>query len=357
MKLVGAHFGGTRQPLAVSWPKAIKPDATPRPQFHHVIDVVPTIYEVTRITPPRIVNGVPQDTFDGVSMAYTFADPQAKGRRTTQFFDIMASRGIYHDGWYACAFGPREPWVTGLPKGVKEWSPEKDKWELYNLEEDWSQANDLSDKMPEKLAQMKDLFLLESTKNKNLPIGGGMWSTGLFHPEDAPSTPYKEWTFTGAINRMPEPAAPKLGKFDSTVTMELDVPEKANGVLYALAGFAGGLTCYVKDGVLCYEYNIFEIERIKIRSKEQLPTGKLKVEVVSKLTSRVGGPMDVTLKVNGKVVAEGQVPVTAATHFGTNDCLDLGCDLGSPVSLDYYDQAPFRFNGTIETTKITYPKK
>jgi len=315
------------------------------------------MYEATKITPPQLVNGVPQDTFDGVSMAYTFGDSKAKGRRTTQFFDIMASRGIYHDGWYACAFGPREPWITGMPKGIKEWSPEKDKWKLYNLDEDWSQANDLADKMPEKLAKMKDLFLLESTKNKNLPIGGGMWSTLLYHPEDAPSTPYKEWTFTGAMTRMPEPAAPKLGKFDNTVSMELDVPADANGVLYALAGFAGGLTCYMKDGILCHEYNIFEIDRVKIRSKEKLPTGKVKLEVVSKLTAKVGGPMDITLKVNAKVVAEGNVPVTAATHFGTNDCLDLGSDFGSSVSLDYYDKAPFKFNGSIGTTTITYPKK
>ena len=133
-------------------PRGIKPDATPRSQFHHVIDIVPTIYEVTKITPPRVVNGVPQDSIDGVSMAYTFADAKAKGRRTTQFFDIMGSRGIYHDGWFACTFGPRTPWVPGLPKGIGEWSPEKDTWELYNLDEDWSQADDLAAKMPEKLA-------------------------------------------------------------------------------------------------------------------------------------------------------------------------------------------------------------
>ncbi len=357
MKLVGAHFGGTRQPLAVAWPKRIKADARPRPQFHHVIDVVPTIYEVTGITAPRVVNGFPQDSIDGQSMVYTFADSNAKGRRTTQFFDIMASRGIYHEGWYACAFGPREPWLAGVPKGIREWSPEKDKWELYHLEEDWSQAEDLAEKMPEKLAQMKDLFLLESTKNKNLPIGGGLWSTALYHPEDAPSTPYREWTFTGPMTRMSEAAAPKLGKYDSTVSMELDVPADANGVLYALAGFGGGLTCYVKDGFLCYEYNIFEIDRIKIRAKEKLPVGKVQLEVISKLTAKMGGPMEVKMKVNGKIVAEGQVPVTAATHFATNDCLDLGSDLGSPVSLDYFDQAPFKFNGTIGTTKIYYPVK
>jgi len=354
-KLVAAHFGGTRQPMAVSWPKGIKADNAPRPQFHHVIDIVPTIYDLLKITPPREVNGVPQDTIDGISMTYTFADPNAKGQRLTQFFDIMASRGIYHDGWFASAFGPRFPWVPGMPKGIDTWSPEKDKWELYNLNEDWSQADDLAAKMPEKVEQLKSLFLIESTKNKNLPIGGGLW-TGL-HPEDGPATPYTEWTFTGPITRMPEFNAPKLGgKSSSRVTMEVNVPEKAEGVLYALGGFSGGLTCYVKDSVLCYEYNMFEIERTKLKAKGRLPVGKVKIEVESKL-AKPGAPMDVTMKVNGAVVAEGKVPITVPGWFTGNDCLDLGSDLGSPVSNDYFDQAPFAFNGTIGTTKITHLKK
>ena len=147
-KLMGAYFGGIRQPMAVAWPNRIKADPTPRPQFHHVIDIVPTIYELTKITPPRVVNGFEQDPIDGVSMVYTFGDPKAPGTRKTQFFDIMASRGIYHDGWFASAPGPREPWVGGMPKGIKEWSPLTDKWELYNIDEDWSQANDLAASNP-----------------------------------------------------------------------------------------------------------------------------------------------------------------------------------------------------------------
>jgi len=356
-KLIGAHFGGTRQPMAVSWPKGIKHDDTPRPQFHHVNDIVPTLYDVLGITPPRVVNGVPQVPIDGISLAYTFADANAKGRKPTQFFDIMGSRGIYHEGWFASAFGPRVPWVPGLPAGIREWTPEKDKWELYNLEEDWSQANDLAARMPEKLTEMKDLFLVESAKNLNLPIGGGLW-TPILHPEDGPSTPYTEWTFSGAITRMPEFAAPKLGKFNNTVTMEVDVPANANGVLYALGGFSGGLTCYVKDGVLCYEYNLFEIDRTQIKAKEKLPVGKAKIEVETKLLApRPGSPAQITLKVKGKEVATGKVPITAPLAFTANDCLDLGSDLGSPVSLDYFDKAPFKFNGTLGTTRIVYPKK
>jgi arylsulfatase A-like enzyme len=356
-KLVGAHFGGTRQPMAVAWPKRIKADPMARPQFHHVIDIVPTIYELTKITPPKVVNGFEQDSIDGVSMVYALGDAKAAGTRKTQFFDIMASRGIYHHGWFASAPGPREPWVGGMPKGIKEWSPLTDKWELYNLNDDWSQANDLAAANPQKLEELKLLFLLESTKNKNLPIGGGLWSTAMFHPEDAPASALTEWTFDAPITRMPESAAPKLGKQDSLVSMEVDVPENANGVLYALAGFSGGITCYVKDGFLCYEFNLFEIQRTKLKSTEKLPTGKVKIEVESRLAAKIGGPMDVTLKVNGKDVAQGRVPAAMSLHFTSNATFDIGADLDSPVSLDYFDQAPFKFNGSIGATNIKYLKK
>jgi arylsulfatase len=356
-KLMGAYFGGIRQPMAVAWPKRITADATARPQFHHVIDVVPTIYELMKITPPRVVNGFEQDSFDGVSMVYTFGDPKAKGTRKTQFFDIMGSRGIYSDGWFASAPGPREPWVSGMPKGIKEWSPLTDKWELYNIDEDWSQAHDLAAKNPQKLEELKALFIEESKKNKNLPIGGGLWSTAMFHPEDAPAPTASEWSFDGPITRMPESAAPKLGKNSSLVTMEVDTPADASGVLYALAGFSGGITCYMKDGFLNYEFNLFEVQRTKIRSNTKVPPGKHTIEVESKLTGPIGGPMDIMLRVDGNVVGQGQVPAAMSLHFTSNATFDIGIDLDSPVSLDYYDQAPFAFNGTIGTTKIAYLKR
>jgi arylsulfatase len=145
---------------------------------------------------------------------------------------------------------------------------------------------------------------------------------------------------------------------DNTVSVEVGVPANANGVLYALGGFSGGLSCYVKDGVLCYEYNLFEIDRTHIKAKDKLPAGKVKIEVESKLAApQRGSPLDVILKVDGKVVAQGRVPITAALGFTANDCLDIGSDLGSPVSLDYFDKAPFEFNGKIIKTKIAYPNK
>lgn len=353
-KLLASHFGGTRNPLAVRWPRKIQPDTTPRPQFHHVNDIVPTIYEILGITPPREVNGVTQDSFDGVSMIYSFDDPQAKGRLLTQYFEVMGSRSIYHDGWMASAIGPRLPWVAGLDPGIFQWTPDKDVWELYNLEEDWTQANDLADKMPEKLAQMKEIFLIEAAKNKVLPIGGGLW-VPLFHPELRIAPPYTEWTFPGEFVRMPEFSAPALGNKANIVTIDALIPEDVNGVLYKLGAHSGGLTCYVEDGILCYEYNLFIIQRTKIRAVKQLPVGKVKIEVETVyLEQKPAGPLKITLRVNGEVFAEGMVPVCAPLAFTANDCLDIGIALGSPVSLDYRDKAPFKFNGTIEQVHVKY---
>ncbi|MGC2080588.1 MAG: arylsulfatase [Xanthobacteraceae bacterium] len=353
-KLIASHFGGTRNPLAIRWPAKIKPDTTPRAQFLHVNDVVPTIYDILGITPPRVVNGFPQDPFDGTSFASTFNDAKAKEVKQTQYFEIMGSRGIYHDGWMASAFGPRVPWLPGLPKGIQEWTPDKDKWELYNLNNDWSQADDLAGKMPAKVADMKDLFLIELTKNKGLPVGGGLWIP-ILHPELRVAPPYTSWTFPGAITRMPEFAAPALGNKENHVIVDADVPANPSGVIYALGGFSGGLTLYVKDGMLSYEYNLFELQRTLIKAKDKLPTGKVKIEVeTTYVERRPAGPLKVVLKVNGGEVASGVVPVSAPLIFTANDCLDFGIDLGSPVGIEYYDQAPFAFNGKIEGARVEY---
>ena len=352
-KLIASHFGGTRNPLAIRWPAKIKPDATPRTQFLHVNDVAPTIYDILGITPPRVVNGIPQDPFDGISFASTFNDAKAKEVKLTQYFDIMGSRGVYHDGWMASAFGPRAPWVAGMPD-ISKWQPDKDKWELYDLTKDWSQADDLASKMPEKLAGLKDLFLIELTKNKGLPIGGALYVPAL-HPELRLAPPYTSWTFPGAITRTPEFAAPTLGNKDNVVSLDVDIPANANGVLYALGAFSAGLTLYVKDGVLSYEYNLFELQRTHIKAKGKLPTGKAKVEVeTSYLERKPAGPLKVTLKVNGAEVASGTVPVSAPLGFTGNDALDFGIDLGSPVGIEYYDQAPFKFNGKIFGAQVKY---
>ncbi|MGA7411655.1 MAG: arylsulfatase [Bryobacteraceae bacterium] len=358
-KLLASYFGGTRQPMAVSWPKKIKADTMPRSQFLHVNDIAPTIYEVLNITPPRLVSGVPQDPIDGVSFVYTFNDATAKERKLTQFFDVMGSRGIYHDGWFASAMGPRIPWLVVTP-GMATWTPDRDKWELYNIREDFSQANDLAGKMPGKVQEMKELFLIEAAKNKDLPIGGGLYV--LFHPGDMLQSQLTEWTFPGAITRMPEFSAPKLGTRSNTVTIDADVPANASGVLYALGGFSGGLATYMQEGTLCYEYNLFEIERTKVCSAEKLPPGRarISVETLTKPKPMPGGAKspyqtaDIVIRVNDKEVAQVAVPLLATLIFTANDCLDFGTDLGSPVALDYFDKAPFPFTGKILGAKVKY---
>ena len=230
--------------------------------------------------------------------------------------------------------------------------------------------------MPGKLADLKDLFLIEATKNNVLPIGGGLWIP-VFHPELRKSTPYTEWDFNGEITGMPEFSAPALGNKPNVITLQADIPEHANGVLYALGGFSAGLSCYVKDGTLCYEYNLFEIQRTQIKAKNKLPTGRVKIEVeTTYVVPKPAGPLKIVMKVNGKAmetvttvngrevteaetlngltVGPGIVPISAPLVFTANETFDIGRDQSSPVSLDYYNVAPFKFNGKIQQVKVKY---
>ena len=356
LKLMGSYLGGTRNPMAVKWPKGIKPDPKPRSQFHHCNDLVPTIYELVGITPPKMVNGVTQDPIHGTSFAYAFNAPDAPGQLTTQFFDIFGSRSIYHDGWMAGAVGPRLPWVKGVDPDILTWSPNTDEWELYNIEEDWSQSRNIADQHPEKLQALKNLFLVESAKYKNLPIGGGLWTT-IFHPEMkvAPNATY--WELPGTITRIPEGCAPRLGAVNNRVVLDMETPEHASGVLYKLGANSGGLTAFMDEGILTYEYNLFLIERTKLRSSQPLPAGRHKLEIVTQHTDdNPRGPLSIKCILNGNKLFEGIVPRPAALLFTANDCLDVGQALGSPVSLGYRERAPFKFNGTIHSMQVEYLK-
>lgn len=354
MKLLASHLGGTRNPMAVRWPAKIAADVTPRDVFLHCNDIVPTIYEILGIEPPRVVNGDPQMPLAGASFARTLTDRTAAGGKKTQYFEIMGSRAIYHDGWMASARGPRLPWVPGQPEGIATWTPDNDTWELYHLDEDWSQANDLAQQMPQKLAQMRELFIVEAARNAALPIGGGLW-VPVYHPELRVAPPYQEWEFSGDTVRMPEFCAPALGNKNNVVTIDVDVPANANGVLYALGAAAGGLTTYLDDGYLCYEYNLFILSRTKIRSTDKLPPGRTTITVTTRYADpRPAGPLDITVARDGTTIAEGRVPVSAPLLFTANDCLDIGTCLGSPVSLDYRERAPFPFEGHIHRVHVAY---
>jgi arylsulfatase A-like enzyme len=349
-KLVAAHFGGTRNPIVISWPKGIKPDKTPRNQFHHVNDIVPTLYETIGIKSPDEVYGIKQDPMDGVSMAYSFANADAPGRKKSQYFENNASRGIYHDGWFACAFGPFVPWDTpSTAARLKGWDANNDIWELYDLSRDFSQADDLAAKEPERLAKMKELFLAEAKANKALPIGGGLWTR--FHPEDVISSSYKSWRFDATTTRMPEFTAPGLGKRSNHATIDLETGDNASGVLYALGGASGGVTLFMDKGQLVYEYNMLLIERTITKSDGKIAAGKHKIEV-DETIGKPGAQAQVVIKVDGNEVAKTTVKRTVPGAFTASETFDVGADLGSPVSLTYFDRAPFRFDGKIEKVAI-----
>jgi arylsulfatase A-like enzyme len=348
-KLIASHFGGTRNPLAVSWPARIQPDRTPRPQFHHVNDVAPTIYDILHIAPPKVVDGFPQDPIDGTSMVYTFADAKAPGQKHTQYFDNNGSRGIYRDGWFASTFGPLTPWLTVSP-GLATWDSNWDVWELYNLKADFSQAANLATQEPERLAAMKSLFLDEAKANKVFPIGAGIWLR--LHPEDRIKTPYTSWQFDATTTRMPEFTAPGLGRESNLVSIDAELGENASGVLYALGGASGGLTLYMDKGRLVYEYNMMIIERYGVGTAEKLPAGRHRIEVDTTI-AKPGAPAEVVLSVDGKEVARTTVARTVPAAFTASETFDVGIDLGSPVSLDYFDRRPFAFDGTIDSVKVS----
>ena len=353
-KLLGSYFGGTRNPLVISWPKRIKPDPQPRSQFHHVIDIAPTLYEILDITPPKVVNGHEQMTLDGVSFAYTFDDANAANKKSVQFFDNNGSRAIYKDGWMACAFGPFIPWNTPASVArVAKWDSATDEWELYNLEEDFSQSNDLAKVHPDKLAALKAEFLMLAEQNLDFPIGAGNWLR--LHPEDRITTPYSSWKFSSRTRRMPEFTAPGLGRQSSRVTVDVDVPEDANGVLYAVGGASGGLTLYVEDGHLAYLYNMLIIEQYSGRSETKLAPGRRKIEVVTTIAGP-GKPGTVEVLVDGKTVTEVVLKRTVPAAFTASESFDVGVDLGSTVSIDYMDRRPFEFNGKIHSVNVSLTK-
>ena len=353
-KLVAAHFGGTRTPMVVSWPEQITPDKKPRGQFHHVNDIVPTIYDLLEITPPETVDGVSQDPLDGVSLTYTFDDPDAEGRKRSQYFEVMGSRSYYEDGWIASVFGPRTPWMPGVDPAIFQWSPDNDTWELHDLTQDHSQAHNLADEHPDKVEALKEAFLVTAEDNKVFPIGGGLWSA-VFHPEDAPSNPATEFTYTQEVTGVPEFTAPKVGARSSMVTIDAELAEDSEGVLYALGAFSGGLALWIEQGKLTYEYNLFQIERTRISTTGPLPTGKVAITVeTTKTGDNHAAPLDVVIRVNGDEVAKGTVPRSAPLTFTANDTFDVGRDSYSPVSEAYFDRKPFAFNGNINKLHVAY---
>lgn len=346
MKQVASHFGGTRNGLIVSWPSWIADTGRTRFQFHHVVDVVPTILEMVGIREPAMVNGVPQRPIEGVSMAYTFdrAHAEDESARTTQYFEMLGNRALYHDGWMASCRHGRLPWVT---KGSADFKD--DTWELYNIEEDFSQSVDLAGKHPELLREMQDRFLLEAAKYGVLPLDDRFVERLDVTLRPGFFTGRRHVTLRPGMGRLPEGSGPKLANIDHTISIRARIPDDgAEGVLVCLGGDNAGWSLFVEGGRLRYHYNWFQFERFDVISDEPLPAGdvELRMEFSCETPDARGGPAHVRLFCNDALVGEGRIDRQVPGAFG--ESLDVGQDSLSPVWPGYRDRLPFRFTGEIE---------
>ena len=346
-KQVASHFGGTRNPLVIAWPDRIKDAGGIRTQFHHVIDIAPTILEAAHLPQPVEVNGVKQKPIEGVSMIYSFDDPKAASPRHIQYFEMFGNRALYKDGWIATARHGRLPWVTA---GGSTGDFDHDKWELYNLADDFSESNDLSAKYPEKLKELQDDFWIEAKKYDVLPLDDRFAERG--DPRLRPSLIAGRTAFIyyPGANRIPEPSAADTKNASHTITASIEVPQGgADGVLVAEGGAAGGYSLYIKDGTPVYEYNYFAHERYKVTSSEVLSPGPAVIRVDFKYDGGIGKGGTATLFINDKKVGEGRVEKTCPSRFGA-ESFDVGMDNGSPVSEAY--EPPFAYAGTIKNVEI-----
>ena len=346
-KQVASHFGGTRNPLVIAWPDRIKDAGGIRTQFHHVIDIAPTILEAAHLPQPVEVNGVKQKPIEGVSMIYSFDDPKAASPRHIQYFEMFGNRALYKDGWIATARHGRLPWVTA---GGSTGDFDHDKWELYNLADDFSESNDLSAKYLEKLKELQDDFWIEAKKYDVLPLDDRFAERG--DPRLRPSLIAGRTAFIyyPGANRIPEPSAADTKNASHTITASIEVPQGgADGVLVAEGGAAGGYSLYIKDGTPVYEYNYFAHERYKVTSSEVLSPGPAVIRVDFKYDGGIGKGGTATLFINDKKVGEGRVEKTCPSRFGA-ESFDVGMDNGSPVSEAY--EPPFAYAGTIKNVEI-----
>lgn len=368
-KQVASHFGGTRNPMIISWPAGIKDKGGLRGQFTHVIDIVPTLYQAIGITPPVELNGIQQKPMEGTSFADSFTDAKAPEHHTTQYFELACNRGIYSDGWMASAIA-FEPWNPIRAN----FDPDKQKWELYKVDEDFSQANDLADKNPEKLRQLQDLWWVEASKYHVLPLD---WrATERFNSElmGRPSLTRGRKSFTyfpGTIG-VPDSASPSVLNKSWSITAEIDTTAStdgpdggetggkggpASGMIVTHGGLEGGYGLYLKEGKPVFVYNFLGTGRTTVAAAEALPAGKVKLGMEFKYdaagekgAAAIGKGGSIVLTADGKTIVEGKLEKTIPAQFSLGEGLDIGLDIGSPVDFTY--DLPFAYTGKIEKVTI-----
>lgn len=355
-KQVASHFGGTRNPMIISWPAQIKDKGGLRGQFLHVIDIVPTLYEVCGVTAPRELNGVQQKDIEGMSFAFSFDQADAESRRRTQYFELGCNRGLYHDGWMASApsFAPWEP------NRADDWTPDKQVWELYKLDEDFSQAHDLAKQNPDKLRQLQDLWWAEASRYSVLPLD---WRGTIRMNAEAMGRPSlvgdrTKATYYPGMLALPDAAClPMLNK-SWTITAAIEVADDtAEGMIITHGGSEGGYGLYLKAGRPTFVYNYLGVERPSFSGDTPLGKGKATLGVRFDYD---GGGMGkggtVTLTVDGATVASGRLERTVPIQFSITEGLDVGMDNGSAVDWTY--RLPFHFTGRIEEVTVeVFPEK
>ena len=346
-KQIASHFGGTRQGMAISWPAVIKDKGGIRTQFAHVIDVVPTILEAAKIQAPQVVDGIKQAPIEGVSLMYTFdqANANVPTRHRTQYFEMGGYRGIYHDGWYANTIPPIAPWSPVLK--IKLPDPLAYKWELYNLNEDYSQANDLAAKYPDKLKEMQKVFTKEAWKYNVFPLDNRAFVRSLT-PRPSATAGVSEFTYSGEISGIsPGGAPPVLGR-SFTITADIDVPQGgAEGMLVTDGGETGGYGLYLLKGTPVFTYNLLAMERFRWQAPAPLTPGKHTVvfDFTYDGPGLAKGGTGV-LRVDGKDVDTKKIPHTIPFIYLISETFDVGVDTRTGVNdADY--RVPFRFTGTI----------
>jgi arylsulfatase A-like enzyme len=343
-KQVASHFGGTRQGLAISWPGHINDQGGIRAQFHHVIDIVPTILEATGIKAPDTVNGIKQKPIEGVSMVYTFdkANTAAPTKHKTQYFELMSNRGIFNDGWYANTTPPVAPWVLNSPMpNVNEY-----KWELYNLNADYSQAHDLAAKMPDKLKQMQALFAQEAAKYNVLPLDNSSFARAI-SPRPSATAGKTVFTYSGEMPGIPTENSPSILNRSFKITAEVEVPENGDGMIVTTGGRWGGYGLYLLKGKPVFNYNLLTLLQARWAGDQPIAPGKHTIvfEFEYDGPGLAKGGTGV-LKVDGKEVHTLQIPKTVPFLLPGDETFDVGIDTRTGVNdLDY--QVPFRFNGKI----------
>ena len=351
-KQIASHFGGTRNGLVISWPDKIKDKGSVRQQFHHVIDIMPTILEAAGLEAPAMLNGVPQQPVEGVSMLYSFDKPDVPSMRRTQYFEMLGNRAIYNNGWISCTTPPEPPWSPVMAAtDVLDYE-----WELYNIAEDFTQSNNLASEQPEKLRYLQDLFWAEAGRYNVLPLDNSKVERG--DVRNRPSLLHGRTTFTyypGMI-RIPEGSAPDFKNGSYRIEAEVVIPEAgAEGLLITQGGRFGGLGLYVLDSKPVFHYNTAGVARYTVAAKDKLKPGKHSISVDFEYDGGgFGKGGTATMMVDGKKVAQERIERTLPFRISLDETLDIGEDTGTPVSEDY--KTPFKFTGDLEKVVVKLVK-